>query len=72
MSNSDQMPRRMPEPPSPNQRSGCATAFMLTAGICLLLPGLLCTVLAGGSSNNPFVLLVLGGAALIVWAFVRK
>jgi hypothetical protein len=45
---------------------------MLTAGICLLLPGLLCTVLAGGSSNNPFVLLVLGGAALIVWAFVRK
>ena len=29
-----------PPPPSPQQRSGCATAFMVIIGIILLLPGL--------------------------------
>ena len=34
-------------PPPPEKRSGCVTAFMVIAGIVLLLPGL-CALLFGG------------------------
>jgi hypothetical protein len=76
VSNFDTPPHRLPEPPPPGQRSGCATAFMITVGIILLLPGILCAMLGGGGQNNPItglvMLIALGGVALIVWAFVRK
>jgi hypothetical protein len=49
---------------------------MITVGIILLLPGILCAMLGGGGQNNPIaglaMLVALGGVALIVWAFVRK
>ena len=67
-------------PPPPPARSGCLTAFMVLAGIILLLPGL-CAVLFGGMSITqpqfdsgfaPFILLGLlvgaGGVMLIVAA----
>ena len=39
--------RPRPLPPVPQQRSGCLTAFMIIAGIILLLPGL-CALIFGG------------------------
>jgi hypothetical protein len=38
-----------PAPLPPPQRSGCMTAFMVIAGIILLLPGL-CALIFGGMS----------------------
>ncbi len=59
-----------PEPPPPSvppqQRSGCTTAFMVIAGIILLLPGLCALLFAGGplitegrfeSGFAPFILI---------------
>jgi hypothetical protein len=61
----------------PPQRSGCLTAFMLVAGIILMLPGL-CAIIVGASSArfDPSLAMVvllclmigLGGLALIVSA----
>ena len=77
MSTLDQPPPNSSE--EPRQRSGCMTAFMLTLGIILLLPGLMCAVLivaAGDTGRDPFtpvvMFLALGGVALIVWALNRK
>jgi len=76
MSTLDEPPPNIPREPS--KRSGCATAFMLTLGIILLLPGLMCAVLivAGDSGRDPFtpvvMLIALGGLALIAWALSRK
>jgi hypothetical protein len=47
MSGLDRPP--MPPIPPPAQRSGCMTAFMVLAGIVLLLPGL-CALLFGGGT----------------------
>ncbi|MBR0934986.1 hypothetical protein [Bradyrhizobium jicamae] len=73
----DQPPPTNPQ--EPRQRSGCVTAIMLTLGIILLLPGLMCAVLivaAGDSGRDPFtpvvMFIALGGVALIVWALSRK
>jgi hypothetical protein len=72
-------PPRPISPRPPPQRDGCATAFMLVAGIVLLLPGVLCAILlssfkSGGS--DPFTaacfLLAAGGIALILYAMMRK
>ena len=71
-----------PPPPSPQQRSGCLVAFMIVAGLILLLPGL-CALLFGfteltSSSTDPFVdLLVFIGLVLgalgvgMIWSAVR-
>jgi hypothetical protein len=75
-------PRAPPAPPPPDQRSGCLTAFMVIAGLILLLPGL-CAVIFGageltGSSVDPTILvLVLFGLALgfggvmLIWSAIR-
>lgn len=77
MSHSDQPPPN--RPPEPSQRNGCVTAFMLVAGIILLLPGILCAMLlssmgsAGSDAITPIVMLVaLCGVGLIIWALARK
>jgi hypothetical protein len=75
--------RESPPPPlPPQQRSGCATAFMVIAGIVLLLPGL-CAVVFGvgtltGSSYDPTVMLlvilglILGFlGVLLIWNAIR-
>jgi hypothetical protein len=68
-----------PPPGPPPERSGCATAFMLVAGIILLVPGVLCAILLSGFrergddifSNVSFSL---GGCGLILifYALLRK
>lgn len=75
MSNFEQTPRGQP----PRQRSGCVTAFMLVAGVILLIPGILCAIInakMSGSGADPFtgvvMLIALGGLGLIVFAFTRK
>jgi hypothetical protein len=69
-------------PPPPQQRSGCLTAFMIIAGLILLLPGL-CALLFGfgemtSSSTDPVVTLlvliglVLGGVGVgMIWTAIR-
>ena len=49
MSDSPPEQQRWPTVPPPAQRSGCMTAFMVIAGIVLLLPGL-CSLLFGGGT----------------------
>jgi hypothetical protein len=72
-------PASPPAPQPPPQRDGCATAFMLIAGIILLLPGVLCVMLLSAfkaSGNDPFsvgsFLLAGCGIALILYAVLRK
>jgi hypothetical protein len=44
-----------PQPPPPAQRSGCATALMLLAGLIMLLPGLCAIIFGiGGLTNSSF------------------
>jgi len=72
-------PASPPAPQPPPERSGCATAFMLVAGIILLVPGALCAFLLSGFnargddifSNVSFAL---GGCGiiLILYALLRK
>jgi drug/metabolite transporter (DMT)-like permease len=71
-----------PSLPPPQQRSGCLTAFMIIAGLILLLPGL-CALLFGfgemtSSSTDPVVTLlvlvglVLGGVGVgMIWTAIR-
>ena len=49
MSDSPPEQQRWPTVPPPSPRSGCMTAFMVIAGIFLLLPGL-CSLLFGGGT----------------------
>lgn len=74
MSDLNDRPALPPDPTtSPDQRNGCLTAFMIAVGIILLLPGLCVTFFTGSAPIGSLALLVaLGGAALIVWAIVRK
>ena len=72
-------PDSPPPPGPPPERSGCATAFMLVAGLILLVPGALCAVLLSTSNyrgDDPFttgcVLLGAGGLVLIFYALLRK
>jgi hypothetical protein len=65
--------------PPPPQRNGCLTAFMLVAGIILLLPGILCAILLSSTSapsTDPLTggvfLLAACGIALILYALLRK
>jgi len=71
-----------PPPPPPQPRNGCLTAFMVLAGIVLLLPGL-CAVVFGvasiydprnGAGFMPFVLigLLVGfGGVMLIRAAIR-
>ncbi|MBR0871781.1 hypothetical protein JQ633_15560 [Bradyrhizobium tropiciagri] len=67
-----------PPYPPPQPRSGCVTAFMLTVGIILLIPGVLCVIVSAmiGGSANPLTMLVIlmgfGGLAVIVWTVTRN
>lgn len=77
------IPPEAPEPPPlrpPAQRDGCLTAFMIIAGIVLLLPGL-CTLLIGaGQLSSPGVAPIatvtfsigMVGLILIVFAIIRR
>jgi hypothetical protein len=73
-----EMPPSMPEPA---QRNGCLTAFMVVAGVVLLLPGLCALIFTVGSLSSPggfdetFLSIVVvgllagaGGVAMIWWA----
>jgi hypothetical protein len=56
-------------PIAPPRRDGCLTAFMVTAGVVLLFPGL--CFLAFGSDAGAFVpigLILIGGA---IFLFIR-
>jgi hypothetical protein len=59
-------------PPPPAQRSGCLTAFMVVAGLILLLPGL-CAAFFGAneftSSGSEPVVTVLVAIGLALGAF---
>jgi hypothetical protein len=90
MSTSDTPSPRAPQPPEPNDgpppppptlRNGCLTAFMVIAGIILLLPGLCALIFGVGSLTSPggfdsgfvpFILvgLIVGavGVLMIRWA----
>jgi hypothetical protein len=71
-----------PQLPPPARRSGCLTAFMVIAGLILLLPGL-CAVFFGANeftspASDPVVtLLVVIGLALgalgvgMIWSAIR-
>jgi hypothetical protein len=79
MSQTPEMPPQLPPPP---QRSGCLVAFMIVAGLILLLPGL-CALGFGyaemsSSSSDPLVgLLVTIGLVLgavgvgLIWSAIR-
>jgi drug/metabolite transporter (DMT)-like permease len=77
MSSSDQPPDRPPPPvgPPPLPRDGCLTAFMVIAGILLLLPGL-CAVIFVVSFSSPHpdpvsgLLVILGLAVGAVGVFL--
>jgi uncharacterized membrane protein HdeD (DUF308 family) len=77
-------PPVLPEtpPPSRPQRSGCLTAFMILAGVVMLLPGL-CALIFGAmalTDSNwadfmPLVMLglLIGfGGVMLIWVAVRK
>jgi hypothetical protein len=73
---------RPPPPVPPAQRSGCATAFMVVAGVILLLPGL-CALIVGAAALTgesfpsdiaSFIVLgLLAGFAgvMLIWAAIR-
>ncbi len=77
-------PPSPPESPPPlQQRSGCLTAFMIVAGLILLLPGLCALIFGFGeltsSSTDPVVSLliliglVLGGVGVgMIWTAIRR
>lgn len=73
-------PAASPPPPGPPpERSGCATAFMLVAGIILLVPGVLCAILLSGFKSRGDDIfstvsfsLGAGGVILILYALLRK
>jgi drug/metabolite transporter (DMT)-like permease len=80
-----EIPPPPPTPPGvrpPAQRSGCLTAFMIIAGLILLLPGL-CAAIFGlneftTSSTDPVVTVLvliglgLGGLGIgMIWRAVR-
>ena len=82
---SERPPVVPPPPDSPpaarpsSERSGCATAFMIIAGIILLIPGVLCTILLSGFKERgddifSNVSFALGGCGviLIFYALMRK
>jgi hypothetical protein len=76
------IPEPPPRPSPPAQRSGCLTAFMILAGLILLLPGL-CAVIFGvgeftSSSTDPVVMtlvtvgLILGAVGIgMIWTAIR-
>jgi len=76
----DQPPPASPPPPGPPpERSGCAPAFMLVAGIILLVPGVLCAILLSGFKSRGDDIfstvsfsLAAGGVILILYALLRK
>jgi hypothetical protein len=82
MSTIPEPPTSPPQPSSPAQRSGCLTAFMILAGLILLLPGL-CAVIFGigefsSSSTDPVVMtlvtvgLILGAVGIgMIWTAIR-
>ena len=73
-------PPSAPPPPPPVQNSGCLTAFLVLAGLVLLLPGLCTLVLFNGHIGDPSVLSItqitfgIGfvGLILILLALVRR
>jgi len=72
-------PASPPAPQPPPERSGCATAFMLVAGLILLVPGVLCAILLSGFNGRgddifSNVSFALGGCGiiLILYALLRK
>ena len=82
MSDTPPPPPAPPQLPPPAQRSGCLTAFMVVAGLILLLPGL-CAVFFGANEltsagTEPIVtVLVSIGLALgalgiwLIWRAIR-
>ena len=64
---------------APPQRNGCLTAFLVLAGVVLLLPGLCTMAFFRGGLSDPSMSLIalitflvsLGGIALIVFALRR-
>jgi uncharacterized membrane protein YjjB (DUF3815 family) len=71
-------------PPSlpPQQRSGCVTAFIVVAGIILLLPGLCALVfggmsLTGGSFPSDIISFIMTGllvgalGVVVIWYAIR-
>jgi cation transporter-like permease len=71
-----------PRLPPPQQRNGCLTAFMVVAGIILLLPGLCAVLFAGASLSGgsfpsdilSFVVigLMIGCAGvMLIWLAIR-
>ena len=70
-----------PTPPAPSaQRSGCMTAFLVVAGLVLLLPGLCTLIVSNGHIGEPNVIAItevtfgIGffGLILLVIAVVRR
>jgi hypothetical protein len=84
---SDTGPPAAPEPappgPPPEQRHGCLTAFMVIAGLIMLLPGV-CALYFGSfrlahpdspDTFTPFIvvgLLVGLGGVMLLWAALRR
>ena len=70
-------PPPAPEPPlqedaspiAPSRRDGCLTAFMVTAGVVLLFPGL--CFLAFGSDAGAFVPIGLILIGIAIFLFIR-
>lgn len=56
-------------PPLPPRRDGCLTAFMVTAGVVLLFPGLCFLAFAG--QGAPFVLIGLVLVGFAIFLFIR-
>jgi hypothetical protein len=79
MSDTDD-PSRWPPVPPPPSRSGCLTAFMVIAGIVLLLPGLCTLIIGAGQLSSPDIAPIatitfsigLVGLILILFAIVRR
>ena len=77
MSDPGDEPAPPPGATAPPQRSGCLTAFMLVAGIILMLPGLCAIIVGAGSARfDPSLALIVllclmvgvGGLALVISA----
>ena len=82
MSNVESPPSPVAPPPPPPKRHGCLTAFMVIAGVIMLLPGLCALFFGIGSLGDSHVdslvvqLVLLGlaigtGGVFLIWAAIR-